>query len=441
MITRDCRPCGDFYEVPYGPAARGTAAAPPSKSHTHRALCCAALAEGRSLIENPLHSGDTTATRRCLEALGAVIRETESGWMVAGTGGAFGVPDHPLDCGSSGTTLRFLMAMCAAVPGKRRLCGSKQLERRPAADLALVLESLGAKFKWLANKGFAPVEIEGARWSGREAIIPSGVSSQFLSALLLAAPMASAPCTFTAQRLVSAPYARLTARVMGRFGVWVENSRPELWRVSPSVYLSANERIEPDASAAAFLLAAAAVTGGEVRVEGITRNLAQGDAVVLNHMEAFGVKVTENGSGAAVSGAPASGATLNMRDCPDLVPPLAAVAFAAPAPSRFRNVVHLRAKESDRLAVLAYGIDALGGQARDEGSDFVIVPPKKSVGAVLDPRGDHRMAMAFAIMGLRAEGTVVMDKGCVNKSFPNFFETLESLMERTGKAPRGANLS
>ncbi|MCI4397765.1 MAG: 3-phosphoshikimate 1-carboxyvinyltransferase [Acidobacteria bacterium] len=420
---------GDVYAVPCGLAAYGEAVAPPSKSHTHRALCCAALAKGRSFIENPLYSDDTFSTRRCLEALGAFFEEAGHGWNITGTGGAFGAPETSLDCGSSGTTLRFMMAFCAAIPGRRVLRGSLQLERRPVHDLAQVLKALGAKVRWLVNDGFAPLEIEGTRWKGGEFVVPSGVSSQFLSALLLAAPLASGPTRLTASGLVSAPYASLTALVMQRFGALVEHPRPEQWLVSPSAYIPAKESIEPDASAAAFLLAAAAVTGGEVRVANIHRAMAQGDAAILNHMKAFGVRITEDGSGAAASGRPESGAVLDMRDFPDLVPPLAAVAFAAPSPSTFLNVSHMKTKESDRLAVLAEGIRALGGDARQSGADFAIIPPASPKGARLDPHGDHRMAMAFALMGLRAEGTTLLNPGCVAKSFPAFFETLETLLE------------
>ena len=420
----------DCYEVPSGPVARGVAQAPPSKSHTHRALVCAALASGRSLLVSPLSSDDTLATKKCLEALGAVVSEAPEGWLVEGSGGKLQIPEGPLDCASSGTTLRFMMALCAAMEGKRRIAGSKQLGRRPVLGLAAVLESLGAKISWLGEEGFAPLEIEGAAWQGGEASVPSETSSQFVSALLLAAPLASQALPFRAEGLVSAPYAEMTRIVMARFGARVEKRSETAWAVAPSVYRPATEVIEPDASAAAFLFAAAAVTGGSVTVPAIRREMAQGDAVILDYLQAFGVKVTAGEQGATVEGLPERGARLDMRDCPDLVPPLAAVAFAAPTPSSFLNVSHLKAKESDRLAVLEEGIRALGGEARQEGSSFSIIPPVSPRGARLDPHGDHRMAMAFAVMGLRAQGTSIASPSCVAKSFPGFFKALESLLKQ-----------
>ncbi len=421
-------PAGAAYEVPFGKTALGAACAPPSKSHTHRALFCAALAPGRSLVSNPLDSDDTRATRRCLEALGARIAAGPEGWTVLGTGGALAEPGQPLDCGSSGTTLRFLAALCAAVPGTRGLSGSEQLRRRPMGEMAAALTALGAVVLWKEREGFAPAEVRGKRWRGGLAEVPSSASSQFLSGLLLAAPLAAGPCEFSAPGLVSAPYAAMTAAVMARFGAVVSRPGEALWRVRPSAYAAAKETVEPDASAAAFLLGAAAVTGGEVTIPGLSREMLQGDAALLRHLEAFGVRVACGPRGATASGTPTRGTDLDLRDCPDLAPPLAAVAFAAPGPSRFRGVSHLRHKESDRLAVLARGIAALGGSAEAAEDVLAVRPPRHPRGAELDPRGDHRMAMAFTLMGLRARGTRILDPGCISKSFPGFFTALERLL-------------
>jgi len=417
----------DAYEVPSGRVAHGTAVAPPSKSHTHRALFCAALAAGESRILGPLLSEDTAATRSCLDALGAGVAEAGDDWVIAGRGGQLAEPSAPLDCASSGTTLRLLMALCAAVPGRRVLDGSEQLRRRPLADLAVSLEALGSGLTWGGAAGFPPVAVTGHRWRGGEIAVRSGASSQFLSGLLLAAPLAERPVVLRAPDLVSAPYVALTAAVMGRFGVRV-TAEGATWHVALGGYRPACERVEPDASAAAFLFAAAAVTGGEVTVPGLRRDLLQGDAAVLDHLRAFGVRVVEGAGGATASGAPTQGADLDLGACPDLVPPLAAVAFAAPGPSRFRGVGHLRHKESDRLAVLAGLVRALGGSAEAGEGELRIVPPRRPHPADLNPRGDHRMAMAGALMGLRTRGARVLDPACVAKSFPSFWERLDALL-------------
>ena len=417
----------DVYEVPSGRVARGVAAAPPSKSHTHRALLCASLAAGTSRLLGPLESDDTAATRGCLEALGVAVDDGAGAWEVRGLGGSLGAPGAPLDCGSSGTTLRLLAALCAAVPGRRLLTGSPQLRRRPMVDLVRPLEALGARLGWEGAPGFAPVAVTGCRWRGGEVLVPSGASSQFLSGLLLAAPLAEGFTFLRAPDLVSAPYAQLTASVMGRFGAPVRREG-DVWCVYPARYAPAVETVEPDASAAAFLLAAAAVTGGEVTVPGMGRGLLQGDAAVLDHLRAFGVEVSESAAGARASGTPASGADLDLGGCPDLVPPLAAVAFAAPGPSRFRGIGHLRHKESDRLAGLAGLVRALGGAAEVGEGELRIAPPKRPCSADLDPKADHRMAMAGALMGLRVPGARVLDPRCVAKSFPGFWETLEGLL-------------
>jgi len=427
-MTVDRRPSTvDVYEVPAGRVARGTATAPPSKSHTHRALLCAALAAGESRILGPLHSEDTEATRVCLEALGVPVADRGDHWVVAGRGGLLGEPRAPLDCGSSGTTFRLLAALCAAVPGRRHLTGSPQLKRRPMVDLVRPLEALGARLAWEGAPGFPPVAVTGCRWGGGEVTVPSGASSQFLSGLLLAAPLAEGFTFLKAPGLVSAPYAALTASVMGRFGASVRREG-EVWCVYPGRYLPAEETVEPDASAAAFLLAAAAVTGGEVTVPGLRRDLLQGDAVVLDHLAAFGVQVVHGAAGATASGFPTRGADLDLGDCPDLAPPLAAVAFAAPGPSRLRGIGHLRHKESDRLEGLAGLVRALGGSAEAGEGELRIVPPQRPQPADLNPQGDHRMAMAGALMGLRAPGTRVLDPACVAKSFPGFWEALGALL-------------
>ncbi len=395
----------------------------------HRALFLAALARGTSRVGPLPDSQDVEATRKVLETLGIPLEEEGGGWVrIRGRGGPFAAVPETLLCGASGTTLRLAAALAGAGEGTFRLDGEEQLRRRPLHDLQPPLESLGAAVRFLSEEGHAPVEIQGRRWRGGEVEVPGETSSQFLSGILLGAPLAEGPLAVTARRLVSAPYAELTAALMERFGVAVERKGGSFF-VRPGVYRPAAVEVEPDASAAAFLFAAAAVTGGEVTVSGVGPGLLQGDARFPRFLGAMGVSVGTGKEGTTVRGYPRRGLEAEVGEVPDLVPPLVAVALRAPEPSLLRGVAHLRHKESDRLEVLSQGVGALGGRLEASGNDLRVHPLRPSRGATLDPRGDHRMAMAFAVTGLWVPGLLVREPSCVAKSFPSFFETLLSLLD------------
>ncbi len=417
----------DPFVVPSGRAARGTARVPTSKSIAHRALILAALAEETSELHPVPDAQDVRATLSCIRALGA---RTEGGerLTVRGTSGRLSPPDSPLHCAASGTTLRLLMAVCAASEGSFTLDGDSQLRRRPVGPLARALAGTGAVLRFADREGFPPVVIEGRSWEGGGMEVDSSISSQFVSGMLLAAPLARGPVRLRASRLVSGAYARMTAALMGRFGAEVREAAGGWWEVKPGLYRAAQVEIEPDASAAAFLLAAAAVTGGEVTVAGMRRRMLQGDAAFADHLEAMGCRLSESEEGIALEGRPARGLEADVRDCPDLVPPLVAVALFAPSPTVLSGVGHLRFKESDRLAVLADAVTALGGSMLVESDRLTVVPARDYRPARLDPHGDHRMAMAFAVMGLMVPGVEISDPACVAKSFPRFFQILEGLL-------------
>ena len=468
----------DAYSVPSGVAARGQVRVPPSKSLAHRALICAALASGTSRV-GPLPDGDdVAATLECLRALGAVVREWGAGSgepqagsgeqgrgsrepsgetasvppvsrftshfslqgaedggqeasrtvVVSGASGRFAAPRAPLACGASGTTLRLLMGLCGAMEGAFTLDGADQLRKRPVSDLEAPLRALGARVSYAEREGYPPAIVEGHRWAGGEVAVPGSVSSQFLSGLLLGAPFARAPVAFAAPHLVSASYAAMTAAVMERFGVEVRHPEESLWKVAPASYRPARFAVEPDASSAAFLWAAAAVTGGEVLVEGTGGESLQGDAVFPDLLEHMGCRVQRGTAGVTVAGHPLRGLDADCSSTPDLVPALAAVAAFAPEPSTFRGVAHLRFKESDRLAVLSDALSRLGATVLLQEGRMTVVPAVACRGAELDPQGDHRMAMAFAVLGLRIPGVSIAQPSCVAKSFPNFFNILEGLL-------------
>ncbi|MGC8763149.1 MAG: 3-phosphoshikimate 1-carboxyvinyltransferase, partial [Acidobacteriota bacterium] len=307
------------------------------------------------------------------------------------------------------------------------LDGEEQLRRRPLGDLKAPLEALGAAVRFVEEEGHAPVEVRGQRWRGGEVAVPGETSSQFLSGILLGAPLAEGPLVVRARELVSAPYAALTAHLMARFGVPVER-RGNAFGVRPGTYRAVSLEVEPDASAAAFLFAAAAVSGGEVTVPGVHPGLLQGDASFPRFLAAMGVSVEAGPGGTTVRGLPRRGLEADVAGVPDLVPPLVAVALRAPEPSFLRGVAHLRHKESDRLEVLSEGVAALGGRLEATGDVLRVHPLRPRGGASLNPRGDHRMAMAFAVTGLWVPGLLVEDPACVAKSFPRFFDVLLSLL-------------
>lgn len=348
--------------------------------------------------------------------------------MVQGAGGNFAVPGTPLNCRASGTTLRLLMGVCGAMEGTFTLDGEDQLRKRPVGDMEAPLAKLGARVRYAERQGYPPVVIAGSRWSGAEVEVPGAISSQFLSGLMIASSLARGPVSLSSKDLVSSPYAEMTAAVMARFGGEVEALGPKRWRVHPAAYRSCDFEVEPDASAAAFLWAAAAVTGGEVLVRGTGAPSLQGDALFPDLLARMGCRVEKTTQGTAVSGSPCRGLDADCSSTPDLVPALAAVAAFAPGPSTFRGVAHLRFKESDRLAVLADALSRLGATVLLEEDRMTLVPAVAYHGAELDPRRDHRMAMAFAILGLRIPGVTIKDPACVAKSFPGFHRAMEGLL-------------
>jgi|WetSurMetagenome_2_1015567.scaffolds.fasta_scaffold22464_5 3-phosphoshikimate 1-carboxyvinyltransferase len=429
----------DPYPVPSDKVARGTAQVPASKSLAHRGLICAALGEGNSLVGPIPAAEDVAATVACLRAMGVDTREHESGsgerdggtgaWAsVKGAAGALAPPRQPLDCGASGTTLRLLMGVCGATPGTFTLDGADQLRRRPVGDMEEPLTALGARVRYAEREGHPPVVVEGARWRGGTVEVRSAISSQFLSGLLLGTPLAQGEVVLRSPGLVSAPYAEMTAAVMARFGVEVGRPAEDRWLVAPGRYRATRFTVEPDASGAAFLWAAAAATGGEVTVAGTGGASLQGDAVLPQLLLDMGCKVGLTSAGTRVSGPILRGLEADLTHTPDLLPALVAVAAFAPEASTFRGIGHLRFKESDRLAVLADALTALGAQVYLEADRMTLVPAEDYTGGLLDPAGDHRMAMAFTVLGLRVPGVRISQPSCVAKSFPNFFEVLESLL-------------
>ncbi|MCZ6599460.1 MAG: 3-phosphoshikimate 1-carboxyvinyltransferase, partial [Acidobacteria bacterium] len=434
---------------------RGRVTPPPSKSITHRALLAAALGHGTTVIENPLDAQDTRLTAAALSALGAPVSRAEGAWTVtgfrrgagglrpaadldraAGTGTVAradgGSDPVTLDLGNSGTSLRFLLPLAALLDRPVVLDGSARLRQRPLGAQAAALRALGAQVDELGEPGCPPVRVRGPIRSGR-VTVDAGGSSQIVSGLLLAGAALRGGLMVTASALSSRPYVDLTLAVMNDFGLAVDVMARDTWSVAGGCHTENSPRryrVEADASAAAFLLAAGVVSGGRVLVEGVGTASPQGDVAFLDLLARMGCEVTATPSTLAAAGPPTSGITADLNATPDLVPPLAAVALLAPGPSRLTGIGHLRVKESDRLAALAREFSRLGGHVTTRKDELLITPLPLS-GAAVSAHGDHRIAMALAIAALRVPGTGpgdlemsavdLDDPACVGKSYPDFF--------------------
>jgi len=421
----------DPLEVPSGRRLDGRVEIPPSKSITHRMLVLALLSGQALEIERPLLADDT---RRMLAALGAL------GWSVRADVAAVVLrpPTRPveaaaIDCGGAGTMMRLLCGALATIPGRFRLDGAPRLRQRPMAALVEALRGLGAQIEYLGEEGFAPLEITGVQLRGGEIELEAGESSQFVSALLLAASRAAGPVEVHARGLVSAPYVDLTREALGRFGVSVE-VKGSRFRVEPGLRAVASVSIEGDYSAAAYPAAGAALSGGRVVLDGLENDSAQGDRALLQLLETMGAEVEWNDGSITVTG---TGILLaldqDLSRMPDQVPTLAALAPFARGTTRMRNVSHLRLKESDRLEVMRRELERVGARVSLENDDLsihgcwaTVDPPTTPV--TIDPEADHRIAMSMALVALRRPGITIGDPAVVEKSYPGFWRDLDLLM-------------
>lgn len=420
----------EYAPRPQGPV-RGSIRPPGSKSITNRALVCAALAGGTSRLTGCLDSEDTQVMRGCWEQLGVAVRgDTAHVLEVTGCAGAIPAHQADLDVVNSGTTIRFLTAVVAAATGSFRLDGNPRMRQRPIGDLVDALRQLGVDVRATDNR-FPPVSIKSRGLPGGSVSLRADVSSQYLSGLLLAAPSAQAPLTIRLDGpLVSKPYVDMTVAVMRAFGVQVDTTSPNEYRIdAPCRYHAVEYPIEPDATAAGYFWAAAAVTGGEVLVRDLHWNALQGDVRFCRCLEQMGCTVEDRAEGLSVRGGFLHGIDIDMADISDTVLTLAVVALFADSPTRIRGVGHIRHKESDRIGDLARELRKLGADV-DEHEDGLTIRPRPLKPARIATYDDHRMAMSFAVAGLKQPGVVIEDPRCVEKTYPHFFADLESLARR-----------
>ena len=413
---------------------------PGSKSITNRALILAALANGTTILTGALASEDTQVMVSGLVQLDLSIdwNAEQCQIEICGQDGQFSNQQADIYVGNSGTTARFLTAMLAFADGKYRIHGKPRMHQRPIEDLVKALNTLGGNVTYEADEGFPPLWIHPFVPTDRaKTVSVSGsVSSQFLTALLLAAPLAaeqSAVEIRVSGELVSRPYVEMTLRMMQSFGVAVETD--DFFRsfriAKGAVYQSPKTyAIEPDASAASYFFAAAAICGGSVTVQGLSKTSLQGDVAFVECLEKMNCEVAWNNNSITVCRPleqPLRGIAVDMNSISDTAQTLSVVALFAEGTTEIRNIEHVRFKETDRIADLATELRRFGASVEEYRDGLRITPPETLSPATVQTYDDHRMAMSFAVAGLRLPNVVICDPDCTKKTFPNFFEMLAAL--------------
>ncbi len=401
---------------------------PGSKSYTHRLLIAAALSDGTCLISHGLNSEDTLYTMNALKQMGIEIIRTDDLFTVHGNKGVFKSSKSPIYIGNSGTSMRLLTAVAALGQEKYIITGTKRMQNRPIQDLLDGLNQLGISAKGIREKGFPPVEICGGKIKGGKVQLNCETSSQFLSALLLIGP-----CTDKGIEInvikgpVSRPYIDMTLDVMKNTGIRVFRDGYQHFKVEGGqLYKSGSYTVEPDCSQAGYFWAAAAITGSSIKVKGTTMESSQGDVRFTEILQSMGCSVLHDNDGIEVTGHPLSAIEADMADMPDMVPTLAVVASFAGGNTVIKNVAHLKAKESDRLGSVANELSKMGIEAVCSDTGMTI-KGGKPVGAEIDTYNDHRIAMSFALAGLKTPGVFIKNEKCVEKSFPEFWKVFGGL--------------
>jgi 3-phosphoshikimate 1-carboxyvinyltransferase len=459
--------------VPVEGPLDATVRVPGSKSLTNRALVCAALARGRSVLERALFADDTEAMVDGLRRLGIDVDADAEGERITIEGCAGAVPGAPagsvagrgtaaaadiggsgtsgsgpgtlrvgLDARLSGTTARFLLPVAALAPVPVRVDGAPSLRARPMADGIAALRALGSEVVEAGRPGHLPVTVHGgparsgagaggARTPAR-VTVAGDASSQFLSGLLLAAPAWPGGLELAVEGpLVSRPYVDMTVAVMRSFGAGVDTVAPggaAGWAVAPTGYTATRYPVEPDASAASYAFAAAAICGGRVTVEGLGRDSLQGDLAFVDVLERMGCRVERGAATTTVERVgPLAGVEVDMGDLSDTAQTLAAVAVFAETPTRVTGIGFIRAKETDRVGNVVRELRRCGIQADEEPDGFLVRPGRPRSGVTVLTYDDHRMAMSFALLGLRTPGIRIADPGCVAKTFPAYWDVLDGL--------------
>jgi 3-phosphoshikimate 1-carboxyvinyltransferase len=406
------------------------ATVPGSKSIAHRALICAALARGDSTITGLPDGDDTQAMLQGLMMLGATISLDGADSHVKGSIDLDRTDSVTVDANLAGTTARFLTAVGALRRGPITVTGNESLRSRPMKDLHLALEQLGADVSWQNEKYCLPVTVQRGKSYSHSVQIAADTSSQFVTSLMLIAPILLNGLTIELTGdIISLPYIAMSASVMKSFGANVRIADNRIIVIDGGGYVGCRFAVEPDASSASYPFAAAAVVGGRVRVDGMRSNMMQGDSRFIDVLRQMGCEISEDQVGITVSrdaNKPLQGVDIDMSEISDLVPTLAIVAMFAKTPTRIRNVGFIRNKESDRIGDLASEMRSLGAKVV-EYEDGLEILPQALHGGSCDTHHDHRIAMAFGVAGLKVPGVIIEQATVVSKSWPQFWEMLETL--------------
>ncbi|MFC1917508.1 3-phosphoshikimate 1-carboxyvinyltransferase [Chloroflexota bacterium] len=402
-------------------AIKGTVSVPASKSYTIRGLMCAALADGESHLINPLLADDTEAAAEVLGKVGVRIIKEDNLWRIHG--GKLHAPDSDLFCRDSAATFRFMTALCALIPGRCTLTAGSSLMKRPVRPLVNALQKLGVECS--VNGEFPPVTMQGDSFQGGQTEIAGDISSQFISALLLIAPFEEKGMSIKlTSPLTSKPYVEMTLECLKQFGITVTETAAGFSAKKQS-YHPARYVVEGDWSSASYLLALGA-TAGEINVTNLNPASLQGDRIILDFLKDMGAGITAEGNNITVKRAPLLRLRANLTDCIDLLPTLAVLAAIAGGTSEFTGISRARLKESNRVAAVKDGLERLGIEVI-ESADKMTVKGGEIREAEIDAWGDHRIAMAFSILGMVHGGVAINGAENVGKTFPRFWDILGSI--------------
>ncbi|NQZ12669.1 MAG: 3-phosphoshikimate 1-carboxyvinyltransferase [Algicola sp.] len=419
----------------------GTVNLPGSKSLSNRALLLAALANGTTTLNNLLDSDDVSYMLGALTKLGISyqLSEDKTQCVVQGNGGVFSQPasnkTEPLELflGNAGTAMRPLCGALAISEGEFVLTGEPRMKERPIKHLVDSLDQLGADITYMEADGYPPLNIKGKALEGGKVSIDGSISSQFLTAVLMIAPLLKSDTQINViGDLVSKPYIHLTLDIISKFGITIENDNYQTFRIkggqnytSPGSFL-----VEGDASSASYFTAAAAIKGGTIRVTGIGKTSVQGDVQFTNVLEQMGAKIVIEDNYIEVTRGTLKGVDVDLNHIPDAAMTIAVAALFAEGKTTIRNIYNWRVKETDRLAAMACELRKVGAEVV-EGNDYIeVTPPTQLKEAVIDTYDDHRMAMCFSLVALGDTRVTINDPGCTHKTFPTYFEALRSLVNQ-----------
>ena len=410
----------------------GTVVLPGSKSLSNRILLLAALSKGTTQVENLLDSDDIRYMLGALNELGVEVElsDDKTTAIVHGVNGQFAQPTKSLFLGNAGTAFRPLTAALAAIEGNFELTGEPRMEERPIGHLVDALSDLNADVTCLKNAGYPPLNISGKKLDGGEVSIDGSISSQFLTALLMSAPLFKNDTTITIiGELVSKPYIDITLDVMARFGISVVNNNYESFVIKAGQQYTSPGRImvEGDASSASYFMAAAAINGGTIEIKGVGSKSVQGDIGFANVMEQVGANVQWFDEKIVVSKGEIIGVDIDANEIPDAAMTLATVALFAKGKTAIRNIYNWRVKETDRLYAMATELRKVGAEVV-EGEDFIEITPPVTINLTdIDTYNDHRIAMCFSMVAVGGHPIIINDPKCVDKTFPSYFQTLSSI--------------